>query len=127
MYNRTNYYRNGELMEEIIDKLIKLIDEKKGEDIFVVDVDETSNFAKYIFVVTVNSLVHSKSLGKYIVDFFIENDLKKFLYNKHIETSNPWVLIDGGNIIVHLFMSDTRENYGLEKLYFKGNVVYPKK
>jgi len=112
-------------MEKIVENLIKLIDEKKGENIIVIDVDETSGFAKYIFIVTVNSLVHSKSLGKYIIDFFIENELKKFLYSKHIETSNPWVLIDGGNIIVHLFMQDTREYYELEKLYFKGKMIYP--
>lgn len=112
-------------MDELVDKLIKLIIEKKGEDITVIDVDETSGFAKYVFIVTVNSLTHSKSLGKYIVDFFIENDLKKFLYNKRIETSNPWVLIDGGSIVVHLFMPDTREYYSLEKLYFNGKLLYP--
>lgn len=111
-------------MEKIIEDLVKLIEEKKGEDIIVIDVEKSSDIAKYIFIVTVNSSVHSKSLGKYIIDYFIENDMKKFLYNKHIETNNPWVLIDGGNILVHLFMKDTREYYALEKLYFKGEVLY---
>ncbi len=112
-------------MESIVNGLIKLIDEKKGENLVVLDMEESTNFTRYIFVATINSLTHSKSLGKYIVDYFIENGLKNSLYTKKIDEANPWILIDCGSIVVHLFTKETREYYSLEKLYFKGKMIYP--
>ncbi|OHD07347.1 MAG: ribosome silencing factor [Spirochaetes bacterium GWD1_27_9] len=110
--------------EKIIKDLVELIDSKKGEDIAVIDVKEILPVTNYVFVVTANSSVHAHSLAKYIISFFVENSLKNFLHNKSIDLNNPWILIDGGDIIVNVFLKETREFYNLEKLYFKGSDVY---
>lgn len=103
-------------------ELVALIEDKKGMNIVTIDVEEVTSIAKYIIIVTATSMVHSKSLTNYILKFFKENNEK--LYNKNLETNNPWILIDAANTIVHIFQSDERKFYDLEKLYFKGKVVY---
>ena len=103
-------------------ELIDLIEDKKGINPVSIDVEDVASIAKYIIIVTANSSVHSKSLTNYILELFKDNNMR--LYNKNPDTQNPWILIDSGEIIVHIFQSEARKFYDLEKLYFKGKVVY---
>ena len=111
-------------MDKLIKDLVDLVDSKQGMNITVIDIRDISSFSDYIMIVTANSLVHSRSLAKYISDFLNENGMTGGLKNKNTDMNNPWVLIDGGEIIINLFLRETREFYNLEKLYFKGKVVY---
>ena len=103
--------------------LIELIDSKKGEDIIAIDVEEITSIAQYIVIVTANSLVHSNSLAKNILDFLDENGFHN-LYKRKPDLNNPWILIDTSDIVVNIFLPDLREFYSLEKLFFKGKIVY---
>ena len=111
-------------MDNILNELISLIESKQGIDITVIDIHEVSSIADHIMIVTANSMVHSRSMSKYIVDFLKEKGLTGEMKNKNIDLNNPWVLIDGGEIVINLFLKETRDFYNLEKLYFKGKVVY---
>jgi ribosome-associated protein len=110
-------------MEIVVKELIELINSKQGIDTTVIDVTEITSIADYILITTANSSVHIKSLGNYIVDFFKEKNMNKFLSNRNINLDNTWVLIDGGEIIVNLFLKDARDFYSLEKLYYKGKII----
>ena len=110
--------------KNIIKELIDLIEAKKGENLIIIDISEISTIADYIFVVTANSITHSNSLTRYILDFFTNSEYKDMLYQKNIELNNPWILIDATNIIIHIFLQETREFYSIEKLYFKGKIIY---
>jgi ribosome-associated protein len=110
-------------MEIVVKDLIELIDLKQGLDTTVIDVQEITPIADFIFIITANSSVHLKSLGKYVVDFFVEKKMDKFLSSKSTNFDNNWVLIDGGEIIVNLFLKDVRDFYSLEKLYYKGKII----
>ena len=109
--------------KKVLDLLIELINSKKGEDILVIDVEEITVVAKYIVIITATSLVHSNSLGKYIINFFEENGFDN-LYKKRPDLNNPWVLIDASDIIVNIFLPETRDFYNLDRLYFKGKILY---
>jgi ribosome-associated protein len=102
--------------------LIELIDEKKGEDIKVIDVSEITSIAKYIVIVTTMTNVHSNSLAKYVLEYF-ETKAPYMLLTKNPTYNNPWVLIDGADIIVHILLPEARNFYSLEKLYFKGKII----
>lgn len=108
-------------MDKILKDLIELINSKQGANLVVIDVVGLTTICDFIYVVTANSLVHSRSLSQYIIDFFNQNNLLK--KNITSDLNNPWVLIDGGNIIVNIFLKETREFYNLEKLYFNGKVI----
>ena len=109
---------------DFIKKLIDFIESKKGENLIVIDISEIMLIASYVVIVTANSITHSNSLTKYILDFFIQSEYKDMLYQKNFTLDNPWILIDAKDIIVHIFLEETREFYSLEKLYFKGKTIY---
>jgi ribosome-associated protein len=92
-------------------------------DIIAIDVGQITSIAKYIIVVNSTSLVHSNSLAKYLIDFFKQGNIDS-LYKKNIELNNPWILIDASDIIVNIFLNETREFYSIEKIFFKGKIVY---
>lgn len=101
-----------------------IIDSKKGEDIIAIDVSDVTSIARYIIVVTTTSTVHSNSLAKHILDFFENNKLRELLFNKNPELNNPWILIDATDIIINIFQREARDFYALEKLYFKGKMIF---
>ncbi len=109
----------------MLDGLLDLIDEKKGENLEVIDVSEITSIARYIVIVTTRTSVHSNSLAKHIIDYFFKN-APKLLYTKTPKYNNPWILIDALEIIVHIFMPEVRTFYSLEKLYFKGKKINKK-
>jgi ribosome-associated protein len=106
-----------------LEDLIKLIEDKKGMDVVVIDVEQITTIAKYIIIMTSTSMVHSNSLAKYIIDFFEKSNLNS-LYKKNIVLNNPWILIDGSDIIANIFLKETREFYSLEKIFFKGKIIH---
>ncbi len=103
---------------------MELLDSKKGEDILAIDISEVSNIAKYILITTANSLVHSRTLTKHIINFFEEKNLGNLLFNKNLDSSNPWILIDATDFIINIFQAETRDFYNLEKIFFKGKTIY---
>jgi ribosome-associated protein len=111
-------------MDKILKELVELVESKQGIDITVIDIRDVSSISDHIMIITANSMVHSRSMSKYIVDFLKDNGLTGEMKNKNLDLNNPWVLIDGGEIIINLFLKETREFYNLEKLFFKGKVVY---
>ncbi len=103
-------------------KLIKkLLEDKKAEDIVVLDVSEMTNIADYFIVVTANSEVHARSIAEYL-----EEELSKYGYSlHHIEglESGKWILADALDIIIHIFTKDWREYYGIEWLWSEAKRV----
>jgi ribosome-associated protein len=110
-------------MDKLLKDLFELIDSKQGINPILIDIRDISSISDYIMIVTANSLVHSGSLAKYVQDFLDIHDSNNSC-KKNIDLNNPWVLIDGGDIIINIFLKETREFYNLEKLYFNGKVVF---
>jgi len=98
-------------------KLIKtLLEDKKAEDISILDVRKHTNIADYFVIATANSSVHAKALAEH---------LGKELKNKgiaidHIEGLNDsaqWILIDLLDTIIHIQTKEAREYYNLDWLW----------
>jgi ribosome-associated protein len=100
---------------ELLKKIVSLLEEKKGEDIVVLDVSKHTNIADYFVIVTANSAVHARAL----TDYLIESLSKEEIYPHHVEglENAYWVLIDFTDIIVHIFQKEWRDYYDLEWLY----------
>ncbi len=103
-------------------KLIKnLLEEKKAEDIVILDVSEMTNLADFFVIATANSEIHARSLAEYL-----EEELSKRGYPlHHIEglESGKWILADALDIIIHIFTKDWREYYGIEWLWSEAKRV----
>jgi ribosome-associated protein len=92
-----------------------LADQKKGQSIVVLDVGEQIKIADYFVVVTATSRPHVKALY---------NELHvglKALGESHGRPEGSelgwWVLLDYGDVVVHLMQEDAREYYEIDRLY----------
>lgn len=105
-------------MAEII---YKALDDKKGEDIKVLDISEISVMADY-FIITSGS---SDSQVGALVDN-VEEQMHKNGYSLKQQEGNrsgTWVLLDYGDVIVHVFDKENRLFYNLERIWSDGKVV----
>ncbi len=89
---------------------------KKGQDIALLDVAKLFVLSDVFVIATGTSRTHVQSLAEYVEERFREErDLKAIRSEGHKE--GEWVLLDFGDIIVHVFQQSSREFYGLERLW----------
>ena len=109
--------KNINLSEKIKNSVLLTLNENKGIDIRVISIKEISSIADYIIIATGSSNRHLTSMAEHI-----ESNLKKIgqkTFSKEGENQSEWVLLDLGDIIVHLFKKEIREFYNLEKMWSK--------
>lgn len=100
--------------KKIAELAVKAADGKRGEDIVVLDMQQ-SLMADYFVIVDANSNRQVKAIAEDIIDQMEDNDVK--IYQVSGRTKAEWILIDLGDVIVHVFQKETREFYNLEKLW----------
>lgn len=107
---------------EKISKICELLDDKKALDLVIVDTTKMSNAVDYYIIATATSYTHAKSLADYL-----EVEGKEFEENIFREGFNQsdWVVLDFGQIFVHILTEEKREHYNLEKLLNEGNNIKP--
>jgi ribosome-associated protein len=96
-------------------KLItKACDAKKGLDIVCLDVQKISSVTDYVVIATGTSDRHVKALGEAVLDCLKEMGERA----KHREglEDGIWVLVDGQDVMVHIFQETSRTFYSLEEL-----------
>ncbi len=102
-----------------IDQLLKVVeqtlDERKGNDIKIIDVRGKSSVTDFMVIATGTSDRHLKSLCDYVLQDVKANGFRP-LGVEGGEGSN-WVLLDLGDMILHVMTAQTREFYQLEKLW----------
>lgn len=91
------------------------LDSKKGQDIVSIDLQGRSSIADYLVIVSGNSQRQVGSMAQ-----LLKEELKKHgLKTVNIEglTQCDWVLVDAGDVIVHIFRPEIRSFYNLEKMW----------
>lgn len=107
---------------EIVKRVKEILDEKKGEDIDVLDISGVSVIADYFVVASAASLNQLNAMK----DDLEEKLYKEFEMNpKDVEGSrgSTWILLDYGDFIVHLFTREDRAFYDLERIWKDGKKV----
>jgi len=92
-----------------------LIQDKKAKDILIMDMSKAVDFADFFIICAADSYRHVKA----VADYIIENTKKKGVRMWHSEGYNDanWILLDYGDIIVHIFIEEARKFYMLERLW----------
>ena len=93
----------------------KTLDDNKALDIVSIDLKDKSSMADFMIIASGTSSRHLQALSELILDKFKLNGI----FNCHIEgkDSAVWKLIDGKDIIVHIFHPEKRKFYDLEKMW----------
>lgn len=112
---------NKETIKEFAFTAVNALDSKKAEDIRMIDISEISIMADYFIVATGNN----KSQIQVLADEVIDKLGKEGLNPKQTEgyDSANWILIDFGDIIVHIFDKENRLFYDLERIWRDGKLV----
>ena len=89
--------------------------ERKAEQLVALDVRDVTSYADTFILITGNSDRHARSIADSIREAVSSRGEKPLGVEGYDE--GRWVLIDLGDVIVHVFQSDVREKYDLERLW----------
>jgi len=101
--------------KELIDEIVKTAEEKKGENIEVIKLRTEGIIIDYFIIITASSKMNARAVSDAIVMKLKELNNPKRSVQGHAEGS--WILIDTGNIFIHIFTGEQRSFYNLEKLW----------
>ncbi len=104
----------GEILNEL-KTLLKIMKDKEALDLVILDMRKTPLPTDYFVIATANSQIHMGALRDAIVEFFESNGHALIYFDKG--TDYDWLLIDAGDIVVHVFTQRGREFYDLEGLW----------
>lgn len=102
-------------VSEVLKKLLVVLEKKEAIDPVILDMSKTRLLTDYFVICTANSNIHMKSLRDEIVEFFNENGKELIYYDRG--DNYDWLLIDAGDIVVHIFTKSAREFYDIEHLW----------
>jgi ribosome-associated protein len=108
-------------VKELMELVVKTVDDKRAENIAVLDMEGISLVADYFVICHGNSEKQVQAISKELKDIALENDIQ--LRRMEGYDHARWVLIDLGNVVVHVFHRDDRNYYNLEKLWGDANSV----
>lgn len=98
-----------------------MLEDKKGEDILLLDIHEIADFTNYFLICSGTS----DRMLQALADEVLEQSKKKYSLLGRLEgmPREGWILIDFGDIVVHLFSPDRRDYYRLEELWGRGRIL----
>lgn len=108
-------------VQKTLDSIGQIIYDKKGFNIIALDVRSFSTMTDYYIIAEGNIDRHVKAISQAIQDELIESkqDLLRIEGNRTCD----WLVMDYGDIIIHLFIPDLREKYALEQLWQKAKII----
>jgi ribosome-associated protein len=100
---------------------VESLEDKKGEDIILMDIHEQAIFADYFVICTGTS----DRMIQALADSAVEQVKEKFALKGRIEGAarDGWVLVDFGDVLLHLFSPDRRNYYRLEDLWSQAKIL----
>jgi ribosome-associated protein len=94
-----------------------LADEKKAKDAVIMHVADLTDIADYFLVTSGTSERHVRTIADSIETGMKQQDVRPYSVEGYSE--GRWVIIDYGNVIVHIFLDALRELYDLESLWIE--------
>jgi len=102
-------------------EVFKILDDKKGHDIKVLDVQGLTSIADYFIIATGTSTKHASSLAESVEETL--SDMGYEPSHKEGHRTGDWILLDYLDVIVHVFTNETREFYKLEKMWKDAEIL----
>ncbi|MEL6089149.1 ribosome silencing factor [Bartonella schoenbuchensis] len=100
--------------------ILNSLENAKAEDIVSIDIQGKSSLADYIIIASARSQRHVSAIADHLLSTWKDSGYGK----AKVEglSTGDWVLIDTGDIIVHLFRPEVRAFYNLEKIWLAPNL-----
>lgn len=108
-------------IKEAVKKVLEVLEDKKGEDIKVIDISGVTVIADYFIIASGSNQNQLQAMSDSIVEILAKSGMQP----KQIEGyhSANWILLDFGDIIVHIFDKENRLFYNLERIWRDGKEI----
>lgn len=121
MAKRTRHLTDAELL---CDNIVKGMSEKKGEDIAIIDLRELKHAISDFFVIcTGTSDPHTDAIADSVEEIVFKS-MQQDPYKREGFENKEWILLDYIDVVVHVFRTDKRSHYALEKLWGDAPIKY---
>jgi ribosome-associated protein len=104
--------------DKTLNMILSRLDDMKAEETITIDLRGKSAFSDYMVVTTGRVNRHVGAIAENVAKGLKESGIT----HPHVEgmPNCDWVLIDSGDVIVHIFRPEVREFYNLERLWMQG-------
>lgn len=103
--------------KELVEKIVYWLQEKKAEDIKVLDVKEQAEYTDFIILCSGSGGLHMKAIADNIAMQAKEEKIQ--IFSKEGANNDWWILLDFVDVVVHIFSYESREYYKLEEIFQK--------
>ncbi|MBI2252410.1 MAG: ribosome silencing factor [Armatimonadetes bacterium] len=109
------------LSKEIVILGAEILREKKAQDIVILNLTKLAPICDYFLIAGGNSKTHTKALADYLENSFKKEKILKKSIQGYLEGS--WILLDYGEVIIHIFTEEKRKFYNLEEFWHKAERI----
>ena len=102
-------------VEQMTQIVYDAIDDKLGQDISIINIGKVSSLCDYFVIATASSSRQVKAIADNVQDALTEHGIEP--RSKEGYDTQTWILLDYGDVMVHVFNEETRGFYNLEKLW----------
>ena len=106
---------------EMLRTIIKTLDNKKAESIKAIKITDLTILADYFVIANGTSTTHTKTLAEEVEYQLSQNGVEPNRTEGY--NGSSWVILDYGDIVVHVFYKETRDYYQLERLWADGEKI----
>jgi ribosome-associated protein len=106
-----------------VEQIIEWIEEKNGQDTEAIDVKELTAVTDYFIITSGNSERQVKAIAEYLDEKASNPETSMKLLGIEGKKEGRWILLDFGDIVVHVFHHEEREFYNIERLWRDGTTI----
>lgn len=110
-----------DLKDNILSKIVKHIDDKLGRDIIVLDLEGLSTLCDYFVIASASSTRQAKAIADEIQKELEMEEIH--LFHKEGYDTARWILLDYGDIVIHIFFKEDREFYNIEGIWKDAKIL----
>jgi ribosome-associated protein len=112
----------GKKEPDILEIIVEAAEEKQAINLKILDVAKTSPVVDFIVIGSGDSEPQLRAIAKEVDSELRKHDIKNFRWEG--VPGSGWLVLDLGNIVIHLLNEEQREYYKLEELWGKEAIVY---
>lgn len=110
-------------INKIASKAYEILEDKKARNIEIIDISQISVLADYFVICSGTSTTHIRTIADEL-DFKMGEAGYNLLHKEGFESAR-WILLDFGDLVVHIFHEEDRSFYNLERLWVDGKFRTP--
>ena len=101
--------------QEMLHAVLECLNDLKAQSVVPLDVRPLTSITEYMIISTGSSSRHVKAIADNLIQKMEEHGI--LILGIESDTINEWILVDLGDVVVHIMQQKTREFYNLEKLW----------